>query len=974
MNKIIYPSLHANTEYSFLESTIRIKDLIKEAVSKGLQELVITDRNSMFGVSEFIHLCKENNIKPIIGVDFDVEDFRIIVLAQNYNGYLKLCDLVTKKNINGNLEISDLNLDDLIFIDHPNFGYYRVHNMELKIPKYYIGCQEEEKQNGVYVLNTNTLNKNESIALKILSSISGKNNSINNHYQWITDSDFNLKIFSNLKKIIDDCCVKFPEYTHENILPKFTQEDSQTSIELLKETINKEFKVMSLKIMDEKKDEYISRIKTEMEAIGKLGFSDYFLIIWDLVKWSKSKGILVGPGRGSAAGSLISFILNITEIDPIKYGLLFERFLNVDRVSMPDIDIDFQDDRRQEAIEYLFSKYGKEKTSLISTFQRIGSKMALRDVGRYLKIPNYEIDGISKLIKSGVTLEDSYNNNSSFKAMIEKTERNIDLFNKSKLIEGLPRQVGTHPAGIIISKTPINKKFPLFTSPEGFTQVQAPLNYLEENGLLKIDILGLRTLSIIKDIQEQIKDHYDKKINLLQINLSDEKTYNLLSLGDTVGIFQLESYGMMKTIAQIGVNNIDEISDIISLYRPGPMENIGQYQKGKSNKTLIKIDPEIDPILKKTYGIIIYQEQIMEIVQKFSNMTFSEADIFRRAISKKDDTLLNSLKMKFIEKAKQKNKDIKTIEKVYEYILKFANYGFNKSHAISYSILTYRIAFLKARFPIEFYTCLIQSSIGSIKNIEQYIKGAKKTGLNISGPSIKNSQEKTYSNESTIFLPFNIIKGLGQKANEKLIEALKIKKDFNDFIDCIIHLHKNGITTSIFEALIEANVFREFGNMKTITNYFVDANRYIKTISYVKDGETIIDESISPKPKIYQMDKDIGFEILNEVSRMGMNINIHYTTPYEGKYLMCNMPENKKIEIPVYFEKAWPKKAKNGDMAILSISDSSGKYNASAFNDVWKNIKRDNNNKVYMAKIEKRKYNGLEQYIMYEPWKDLKDE
>jgi DNA polymerase-3 subunit alpha len=627
-------------------------------------------------------------------------------------------------------------------------------------------------------------------------------------------------------------------------------------------------------------------------------------------------------------------LLNITEVDPIKYGLLFERFLNPKRITMPDIDVDIQDNRRDEVVKYIFDKYGFENTGLIITFQRLGAKSSLRDCARFLKLPLRDIDMIAKSIPVGMDLNEAYNTNNVFKARINESEVNKKLFAMAKNIEGLPRQVGTHAAGVVVATRKIETYVPTIKTQDGFNQTQFSMNYLENNGLLKIDILGLKNLTIIQKVQQQVFKNYQKKINLEKIKLNDEATNALLSSSNTNGVFQLESYGMKATLGKIIVNSIEDITAIISLYRPGPMEFIGIYAERKKGLAPIEsISRDYDKILASTYGIIVYQEQIMEIAQQITGMSFSEADILRRAISKKNSRLIESLKDKFIKGGIAKGYGLEVVEKIYAKIEKFADYGFNKSHAVAYALIAYRMAFLKARFPLEFYTSLLNANNSSQDAIKKYVMEAKKSLIEIVPPNISNSEKEAINIKGKIILPFTIIKGFGKVANENVLLE-RAKAPFENFFDFVSRMKVSGLSNTGIEILINANVLREFGNMQTLLDSLPAAIRYGDMIKVKRDGIFVLEKDIISKPKLIELPANINYEITMEQKLFGFKLNAFPTVMFETGQTLVNFQKETSLEVPILIEKIFRKKDKNGDeMGSVIVSDRNASIQINIFKD-----------------------------------------
>ncbi len=969
----VFTSLHTNTEYSLLESTIKIDSLISFALEKGLESLAITDRNVMFGVAEFVAKCNKNGIKPIIGIDLDVEDYRLILLAKNFYGYQELSKLSSRKQHGEDIALTDISTADIFVIDHPDFGHYAKTKRQLNVSNYFVGTTNEDLPNAVFIKDTKILKKSENKALEILTSIANGGVMPKESYDYepyLAEGKIESQTIKQAIVIANECNVVFP--TIKNMVPKYSSPNNLSSESYFKKLITDGSANLLKDVAD--KGKYVQRIKHEVSIIEKLGFTDYFLILWDVVAWAKSQDIVVGPGRGSAAGSLVSYLLGITEIDPLKFDLLFERFLNPERISMPDIDIDIQDVRRDEVINYLFQKYGKDNIGLISTFSRLGAKSSLRDSARAMGIQVRDVEAISKAIPMNASLKEAYETSSRFRAAIDKTSEYTVLFNNAMLIEGLPRQRGTHAAGIVISNNPLIESVPTMEGPNGHNQVQFTMDHLEEHGLLKIDLLGLRNLTIIKRIQEEIYTNYKKRVDLKQIPLDDSKTNDLLSRADTNGIFQFESYGMKSTLAKIKVSSLDDVVAILSLYRPGPMEYIDTYAARKAGLKKIKsIDKAYDEIVNQTQGIIIYQEQIMMIAQSYAGMSFAQADILRRAISKKKHSLISSLKEVFFDGATKNGHSNETTEEVFAMIEKFANYGFNKSHAVAYGMLSYRFAFLKARFPFEFYTSLLESSTGSQSAIQKYVNEAKAKKIKIIAPDVNLSQRKVVNENKSIILPLNIIKGFGEVANTKLINERENGK-FEDFFDFISRVKNAGIGEPTINQLIQANALREFGNTQTLLDALPMAIRYSSMITIVRDGVKIIDTTIIAKPKLLVQKSNIKSEIAYETKLLGFQLSAFATLEFEKEKKLIDIAKNKSEEVVVFIERIKKMKDKNGSgMARVIVSDSTNRIEITIFASAWKFVENVKTGAIVEALISRKEFNGSDSYNLIKPWKEVQN-
>lgn len=928
--------LHTNTEFSFLNSTIKIKDLFKLAVKNNVKALSMTDTNNMFGLGLFLDLCQKNNIKPIIGLELDLEEATIFLIAKNYDGYVFLNKLAFRKSKGEIIGIEELENKNIFVIDHMINGYMSKKIPFPKISNFWANNNIEIFSQTVYAPVKKILYKNEVEILNTLKKIGNlpmENFEFTDYFNKDEFKNVSQTVLKNIEKMVNSIYIKFP--SSDIKLANFKNSSNLSNEEyLMQRCLNslkkniKQFLKFDYKTVND-------RIKHEFNTIKNLGFIDYFLIIVDVLDWARNNNIHIGPGRGSVAGSLIAFLLEITKINPLEYDLLFERFLNSERVTMPDIDIDIQDDRRDEITKYILEKYGYEYTSLITTFQVIGAKMAIRDVARVLQIPLYEVDKISKSIENLESLKHANTSNKKFIGLISKYPKLNQL---SQSIEGFPRQHSIHPAGIIISKEKITSIAPTYWNNSNLQQVQLSLSYLEKFGLLKIDFLGLKTLNIINDIEKNLLENYIFE-NIFKNEkelFSDSKTLKLINNGHTEGIFQLESPGMKNAIKKVKADSFNDLVAIIALFRPGPMQYIEQYGKNKINPNLIsKVHPIYDKIVKNTFGIIVYQEQIMEIVQKVANMSFSQADLLRRAISKKDEVELKKYKNSFFKGGKENGFDILKLEEIYNNIEKFADYGFNKSHAVSYAYVTFKMAFYKAYFPHLFYRSLLTSAQGAHSTINKYIDEIQRTGIKVSSPDINKSKKFVVLIERELVLPFNMIKGIGIVAVDKILEERKKRSQYKNFFECFLRLRFFGITDGVIELLIKSNSMRKFGNQQTLTfqlltakNLFLKFEVMLKNLTKQKiensdsvNKDKIFDEYLRDLPidellsTVY--DQDIEHEAKNEINLLGKIYNSFITIPYEKDIKIENLPMEKEIWVVACVEKIFISKHYDTNKIIL---------------------------------------------------------
>lgn len=802
----MHTPLYIKTDNSLLKSLIKIDNLIEFAKENDIKVLTITDDN-MYGVIEFYVKCIKNNIKPIVGLEVD----NILLYAMNYEGYQNLTKLST---ISSERKIL---IDDLI-----NYSsnlicivLYEKRSMYKELSKYfeyifqgYSNLDEKRDLEGelIYVNEILYFEEKEAPYLKYLYAIKDgisidevKITKKNNHF-------FNYKLYidENNEKIEKLCNLEIP--FHNDLLPVYVCPDNMDSYTYLKKLVKEGLKSKFGEVVPKI---YLDRLKYELEIINKMGFCNYFLIVWDYVNFAKKNNILT-CNRGSAAGSLVSFCLGITPVDSIKYNLFFERFLNPERISMPDIDIDFEYNRREEIINYCINKYGLKKTAPIITFGTLGSKQVIRDVSRCMKLDLKQVDKICKLIDSTKTLKENYNNlklqqllNNEFKKMYQIAIK----------FEGLKRHTSIHAAGIVISNKDLDDVIPLVYHND-FYITGYSMEYLEDLGLLKMDILALKNLTLLNDVLKEVN------ISLDDIPLDDDKTYRLFASADTMGIFQFESKGMMNFLRKFKPTNFEDLIAAIALYRPGPMENINTYIKRKNGKEKIDyIDNQLIPILKSTYGIIIYQEQIMQIANKLALYTLAEADVLRKAMSKKKEDVLIHEKDKFVNRAISNGISEENAIKVYDLILKFASYGFNRAHSVAYSMLAYKMAYLKVHYPNIFIKHLLNSVIASDKT-KEYIDEARKRGLDIQAPDINISKSTYIIYNNKIYYPFTNIKNIGENIAKEIVS----KQPFKDIFDFKMRCN---VSSNVLETLIKANCFRSFNlsqktlddNLDLIINY-----------------------------------------------------------------------------------------------------------------------------------------------------------
>lgn len=936
-------NLHTRTEYTFLSSTIKLDSLISFAVAKNLKTLVITDLNSMFGVPKFYKLCKENKINPVIGLEIEIESFHFILLAKNYQGYVFLSEISSKKTKKNDIFLVDLlEKDDIIIVDHPKKGFYAQKKTQLdtlfdkkKLKNYYIVENNPEISNAIYVQERDVLFAKEKIYLESLAKIKGtildSKAKFYDFDQW--DQEIDPVIIERTNSLVENIEIKFPKI--EFNLPDLNQESGLESNLLLKKILNESIQKKSAELVNYN---WKPRLKYEYDTICKLNFSNYFLVIWDFLKWARQNQILIGPGRGSVSGSLIAYLLDITAVNPLKHNLIFERFLNPKRISMPDIDIDIQDTRRNEIIDYLFEKYGSEHCATIITFSTLAAKSVFRDISKIFGIPEIQVNKNAKLIAANMSLAELYaQEKSAFRKLINNGDNfqgqdNSEIYKKiyeiSVFLEGMPRQSSTHAAGIILSKVPIQKLVPVHYSKENLNQTQFSAEFIEDFSLLKIDLLGLKNLTIVANILSKITRN-GRNLTFEELPTEDKDANNLLSQGKTSGIFQLESPGMTASIKKIGVNSINDVTAIISLYRPGPIKQIPTYAKNKSTNNWKKLFPDYDKIVESTFGVIIYQEQIMQICQVVAGFNLEQADIIRVAISKKDETKINKIKENFIKNGINLGYDSELVKDIYDLIYKFADYGFNKAHAVAYATLAYKMAYLKAKYPAYFFVELISNENGSQPNIEKYADEAKNFGFQIQRPNINFSTQNAVFDESrnSIFLPLLMIKGLGAIAVKTIVDERNKNGKYKNFLDFIRRMKLVNFSKVAIEKLIFANALNEFANQETLAHNFELLWNHGSFVLNDKEGNLVSrQDSENDNSEIDFLEKIPYNEennYQNELKYLGMSFIQRQNNPlFANQILLKDLKPG--VEYRLILKLNWIKKItyKNGnEIYKISLSD-----------------------------------------------------
>ena len=958
-----YPFIHLRSQssYSLSEGALKIEKLVNLAKKNNMPAIALTDNNNMFGILEFSITCINNSIQPIIGTSINYLDIQtkehpsqLNFLVMNEEGYINLLYLSSISHTSGNNPIGIYHKDlkkynnglicyiggeynPLLILKHQNkieeisvfinnfrnmfgqdflFEIQRV--QDPKIDGFEKEFLEYSQNFTIPIIGSNNIkyeNENDYNAHDALLCIAQKltinqtNRKVSNSEIYFKTSEQMINIFGDIPEIIENnfrIALKCNYYPKEILpkLPKFSSDQNLSESELLN-LKSKEGLLLRLQEMNINSPSiYQERLNYELEIINNMGFAGYFLIVADFVNWAKNKEIAVGPGRGSGAGSVVAWSLSITDLDPLQYGLLFERFLNPERVSMPDFDIDFCQNRRDEVIEYVNNKYGKECVAHIITFGTLASRAAIRDVGRVLEIPYSEIDQFAKLFPynpaNPLSLDESINSDKNLKEMVASDERLSNVVDISLKLEGLHRHASTHAAGVVIGDSSIINIVPLYKDPNtSVNATQFSMKYVEKAGLIKFDFLGLTTLSIIQDSIKLIKENHSN-FDLKHIPMDDKKTFQQLSKGEAIGIFQLESNGMGSVLRQLQPDKFEEIIAVVALFRPGPMDHIPSFCNRKHGKEKIEyLHPLLEKVLKETYGIIVYQEQVMQIAQVLSNYTLGEADLLRRAMGKKIQKEMDAQKNRFIEGAKSNKISINEASKIFDLVNKFAGYGFNKSHAAGYALLAYQTAYLKTNFPYEFMTATFNYSIDRTDRIILLNKELSSLNIEFKKPDINHSQAKFSIEENnglkSIRFGLGAIKGVGIKSMSNLVKERENNGKFIDIIDFMNRLKGDVINKRQLEKLVQAGSFdsietnraKLFYNVpKFVEIYggsnFKDQNQAMlfeeNKLSF--DDSNLFDQQID--------DWSSGFLLKNELEVIGFYFSSHPVSLYPKNYFRYN--------------------------------------------------------------------------------------
>ena len=1006
-----FTHLHVHSHYSLLDGMAKIGQILDACQELKMSSIALTDHGSMYGIVEFYREAKKRGIKPIIGNEMyvapngmyekrpniDNKRHHLVVLVKDSKGYRNLVKLTTKsylegfyykpridkellrKHSDGLIGMSaclageipqaiiagDLNKAEKVALEycdifghgnfyleiqhHPGFPEQAKVNKEIikiaqknKIPLiatndvHYVKSEDAEAQDILMGIQTDKkINDQERLTMR------KDDFSLRSTEQMIKDFKNTPEAIENTQRIVNQCNFQFN--LDEIHLPHFELPNNKTPDEYLKELCEQGLKKCKF---DHPLNEILERLDYELGVIKETGFASYFLIVQDFINWAKSKDIVCGPGRGSAAGSIISYLIGITEIDPLKYDLLFERFLNPERINMPDIDLDFADDRRDEVIEYVSKKYGNDHVAQIITFGTMAARAAIRDVGRVLDYSYNFCDQIAKMIPFGSNLEKAIHESPELHQAYESDENTKKLINMAMKLEGVARHASTHACGVVITKDPLDLTIPCQHPTQNNETIvtQYEMHSIEALGLLKMDFLGLKTLTVIQNTLNSIKN----KIDLINLPLDDKKTFKLFQEANTTGVFQLESGGMKKNLKELKPNVFEDIIAMVALYRPGPIEFIPDFIARKHGLKEVKyLHPKLKPILENTYGVMVYQEQLMRIARDLAGFTLSEADVLRKAVGKKIKKLLDEQKDNMINGMIKNNVDSRIAKKIWQTIEPFAQYGFNRSHSACYALIGYRTAYLKAHYPTEFMSALMMSEQNDIERIALLINECKKINLNVLPPNI-NESDKNFSKagEKTIHFGLNAIKNVGHNVVESIVEERKKNGIYKSIANFVERVESKDLNKKSLESLIKCGALDYFGErnqLLTGMEQILSLNR--ETQNARKNGQislfsnqTKIETPSLKLPEIEPADKK---EILSwEKELLGLYISEHPLKEYQERLARIACPcqaiskkeVGRRVKIGGIINKIERFNTKTGQsMLFVELEDMTGRIEAIVF-------------------------------------------
>ena len=987
-----FVQLQVISHFSLLQTTTALEDLVLSAKQRGYNSLALTDFNYMYGQVDFFKLCKKHHIKPLIGIQLEMpglvltdQTFTMVFLAKNYVGYQKLLELSTVRSTNDFLALKkamEIGMENIFAITPGETGEIEellLQNEQTKAEEvaeawkqlfpaehFFIGVQIHrqlqqlikpltEIANKLTLLtvamhDVRYLNKNDYFSTNVLKAI-GDGEQIEVLDGTITGTHFLPEeaviahhftelglgeAVAQTQKIADQIAVDLP--LHQNLLPQYPLEEGVQTPDYLRKLC---YEGLAERVPDAD-ERYNKRLEYELSVIHEMGFDDYFLIVWDVMDYARRVKVLPGAGRGSAAGSLVAFVLRITHVDPIAYNLLFERFLNKERYTMPDIDLDFPDDRRDEILQYVHKKYGHEHVAQIITFGTLAAKMAIRDTARVFGLTTQEAGEWSAAIPAqlGIRLADAWKQSPALQRLTESSRENQLLFETAMKIEGSPRHISTHAAGVVISGQPLMELIPLQHRDGDILLTQYPMGNIEEIGLLKMDFLGLKNLTILNDAVRLAEKQNNTTLDIFSIPTDDSATLDLFRSADMNGIFQFESRGIRNVLRRLGPENIEDLVAVNALYRPGPMEQIETFiNRKKGKQQIIYPHPNLEEILKVTYGIMVYQEQVMQVASKLAGFTLGEADILRRAIGKKKKEAIDEQRQYFVQGALKNGYTEETASQVYDYIERFANYGFNRSHSVAYSYIAYQMAYMKAHYPAAFYGALLNSINPHSDKMNDYVLDMKKNKLAIGYPDINTSSWGFSLKDNKIQFGLGAIKGVRRDFIQAILSERNRSGPYQNFVHLLRRLPEKWLKPEMIMPLIGSGALDGFGYNRASLEQSLPG--MLASVAYSGNNVDLF-QVLEPKyveveefkaPELAEMEEEyLGIALVGHPVDQ-----YHYLYKEDNMKYLTEMEPNKTGQTMGLIKEVKKIQTKKGDnMAFITVTDATGVMSGTLFPETYR--------------------------------------
>ncbi|WP_282801306.1 DNA polymerase III subunit alpha [Secundilactobacillus kimchicus] len=990
------------SSFSLLQSTTSIDDLVKAAKERGYQAIALTDRNVMYATVAFYQACQRAGIQPVIGLTLTTsgivaEDqaFDLVLLAKDFVGYQHLMKLSSLKNTQATEGPLDFKvvapLLDHLMVINPVEGELAhwllqgnmaaveelIHRQVAVVDAQSILIGANANQPAAVVRQLKTLaadfrvalvalptiaylNANDHFAVQVLTAI--KDGTTISHLAdakaktgqlWLKPAaDFEAEFKAaglgaaaqESAHVAATCSVQLQFQKPQ--LPVFKTPDGQSAQAYLQtlceQGLKRRFQQNQIAPVDQ--PAYSDRLAHELAVIDRMGFNDYFLIVWDVMRFSRSSGIITGPGRGSAAGSLVAYVLGITDVDPIAFNLLFERFLNEERAQMPDIDLDIPDDRRDEVLQYTHDKYGHERVGQIITFGTLAAKQAIRDVGRVFGLRPYEQSTWSNAIPNllHVSLKEALAQSQPLKNLISDSETNALLFETAVKLEGLPRHYSTHAAGVVLSDHPLTEIVPVQNGSEEMLMTQYTKDYVEQVGLLKMDFLGLRNLSIMANALKMVQEQTGQQLPIEQVPLDDPATLALFQHGDTNGVFQFESAGIKNVLQRLRPDSFELVAAVNALYRPGPMENIDHFIRRRFNQEPITYpDASLKPILAPTYGIIVYQEQVMQAASIMGGFTLGQADLLRRAMSKKKKQTMDAMQKRFVEGAEKNGVSTENAVRTFDYIDRFANYGFNRSHAVAYSKMAFELAYLKAHYPAAFFAALLNSVLNNGAKTKLYLMEAKRHQVAILPPDVNRSGSVFQLTDGAIRFGLGSIKGIRRDFLRDLLCERDANGPFKSLHQFLLRLDEKWRKQDLLEALIYAGAFDQFGANRA--ELVTSLPEFLSSVELSGNSVDLF-EALAPKIKPVK-DLSLTAKLAKEDEYLGAYLSGHPVEQYQSLMTekhatpIADLVADQAVTLVIYLTKVRTIRTKRGDeMAFLTGNDLTGDVSVTVFPNLYRSV------------------------------------